>query len=129
MAGKKQLHEVAVLNTMRATTLTSWTPYVALYTVAPTDTTQGTEVTGGNYARQAVTFGTPPAGNPASMSNTVAVSWTNVTWSGTVVAWAICASSTLNADDAKYWLGGISKVVAATDTVQFAIGALTVTED
>jgi hypothetical protein len=38
------------------------TVYVALYTVAPTDSTAGTEVTGGSYARQAVTFDAAASG-------------------------------------------------------------------
>ena len=41
--------------------------YVALYTSDPTDQDIGTEVSGGGYARQAVTFGPPSSG---SVSNT-----------------------------------------------------------
>lgn len=36
--------------------------YLALYTVAPTDAGGGTEVTGGGYARQAITFGASSGG-------------------------------------------------------------------
>ena len=42
------------------------TKHVALYTVAPTDTGGGTEVTGGAYARQSVAF--TVSGNTASNS-------------------------------------------------------------
>lgn len=129
MAGKKQSHENSVLNVLRNTTLSGIAqPYIALYTTAPTDTTQGTEATGGNYARQAVTFGAP-SGNPASITNSGAVTWSGVTWSGTVTAWAICASGTAGTNDQLYWLGITSKVVNSGDTVQFAISAITVTED
>lgn len=38
------------------------TVYVALYTTDPTDADSGTEVSGGAYARQAVTFGVPSNG-------------------------------------------------------------------
>lgn len=36
--------------------------YVALYTVAPTDSTAGTEVTGGSYARQSSAFDAAASG-------------------------------------------------------------------
>jgi len=43
--------------------------YVALYTVAPTDSTAGTEVTGGSYARQAATFDAASSGATQNDSN------------------------------------------------------------
>lgn len=52
------------------------TGYVALYTVCPTDSTAGTEVTGGSYARVAVTSalanwaGTQSAGSTTASSGT-----------------------------------------------------------
>lgn len=42
------------------------TVYVALYTSDPTEADSGTEVTGGSYARQAVTFGAPTTAGTAS---------------------------------------------------------------
>jgi hypothetical protein len=56
---------------------------LALYTVAPTDTGGGTEVSGGSYARQTCAF--TVSGNLAT--NTSAVEWpvATGTW-GTVVA-------------------------------------------
>lgn len=45
-----------------ATRPTAW--YLALYTAAPSDTGGGTEVSGGGYARQSVTF--TVSGNTAS---------------------------------------------------------------
>ena len=52
--------ENALLNaTLNATTYTApATIYVALYTSDPTDADAGTEVTGGSYARTAVSFAT-----------------------------------------------------------------------
>jgi len=43
--------------------------HVALYTVAPTDSTAGTEVTGGSYARQAATFDAASSGATQNDSN------------------------------------------------------------
>lgn len=50
-----------LLTNAAATRPTAW--YVSLYTVAPTDSGGGTEVSGGSYTRTAVTFtvsGTSP---------------------------------------------------------------------
>jgi len=56
--------ENALINvTLRATSYTApTTVYVALYTTDPTDADTGTEVTGGSYARTAVTFAAPSNG-------------------------------------------------------------------
>ena len=56
--------ENALINgTLRATTFTAPTTiYVALYTTDPTDADVGTEVSGGSYARQSVTFAAPSNG-------------------------------------------------------------------
>ena len=48
--------------------------YVALYTANPTAAGGGTEASGGNYARQAITFGTA-SGTPATINNSAEVQW------------------------------------------------------
>ena len=60
MAEMSNFLENALLNvTLNATTYTApATVYVALYTTDPTDADVGTEVTGGSYARTAVSFAT-----------------------------------------------------------------------
>lgn len=59
------------------------TLYLALYTVAPSDTGGGTEVSGGSYVRKTCAF--TVTGNLAT--NTAAVEWPTATGSwGTVVA-------------------------------------------
>lgn len=45
------------------------TVYVALYTVAPSDSGGGTEVTGGSYARQSAAFDAAASGATANTSN------------------------------------------------------------
>ena len=104
--------------------------YAALYTVAPTATTQGTEVaTGGGelYARTLITFGAAAAGVCAN-SGAVTFPVAGAAW-GTVVAVAVTASATAGTDDALYF-GNLtaSKVVGIGDQVSFAISALSVTE-
>ena len=56
--------ENALINAvLRNTSYTSpTTVYVSLYTTDPTDAGSGTEVSGGSYARIAVTFGAPSNG-------------------------------------------------------------------
>jgi len=58
-----------VFTTSSATRPTEW--HIALYTASPSDPGGGTEVSGGGYARQAVTF--TVSGNTAS--NNAAIEW------------------------------------------------------
>ena len=64
MAEFSNFLENALINAvLRNTTYTSpATVYVSLYTSDPTDADSGTEVSGGSYARTAVTFGAPSNG-------------------------------------------------------------------
>lgn len=64
MAEMSNYLENALINvTLRATSYTApTTVYLALYTTDPTDADTGTECSGTNYARQAVTFGSPSNG-------------------------------------------------------------------
>jgi len=68
------------------------TLYVALYNVAPTDAGGGTEVSGGSYARQAVTFSAASGG---ATSNSADITFPQATadW-GTIVAVGILDAST-----------------------------------
>lgn len=64
MADLSNYLENALINhVLRNTALTSpTTVYVALYTADPGDADAGTEVSGGSYARQSVSFGAPADG-------------------------------------------------------------------
>jgi hypothetical protein len=64
MAEMSNYLENAVINAvLRNTSYTSpTTVYVGLFTSNPTDAGSGTEVSGGSYARVAVTFGAPSDG-------------------------------------------------------------------
>ena len=62
------------------------TLYVALFTVAPSDTGGGTEVSGGGYARQTATFNVSGT-NPTEASNVSAIEYPTATANyGTVLA-------------------------------------------
>ena len=62
--------ENALINgTLRATSYTApTTTYLALYTNDPTDADTGTEITGGSYVRQAITFSSPSGGATSNSS-------------------------------------------------------------
>ena len=80
--------ENALINaTLRATTYTSVaTVYVSLWTSDPTDAGSGTEVSGGSYARTAVTFAAPANGVTTNSADvtfpTATASWGVVGWIG-----------------------------------------------
>lgn len=121
--------ESAVLNHLfRNTPLTSPDDvYLALYTAAPTDAGGGTQVSGSGYARQVITFGAP-AGDPAQIANTAAVSFTASGGSfGTVVAVGIFDAAT--AGNLLAWDAITSATVGDGDTITFGIGDLTITLD
>jgi hypothetical protein len=63
--------EDALINvTLRNTAYTTpTTVYLALYTTDPTDADTGTEVSGGSYARQAITMGAPSNGVSVSSAD------------------------------------------------------------
>jgi hypothetical protein len=88
MAEFSNFLENALINAvLRNTTYTSpATVYVSLYTSDPTDAGTGTEVSGGSYARTAVTFGAPSNGvstNSADVTFPVATaSWGTITHMG-----------------------------------------------
>lgn len=118
--------ENALINvTLRATAFTAPTTiYVALYTTDPTDADTGTEVSGGSYARQSVTFAAPS--NGASASNvlvtfpTASGSWGTVTHIGlrdALTAGNLLYHTPLDA----------SKTIGSGDVFQITSGSLTVT--
>lgn len=92
MAGIKQTSANALLDS-----LLSGTHYIGLYTTAPTGTTAGVEVSGGSYARQAITFASATSGSKAS---NVAATFpaASAAW-GTVTAW--CVSDAASAGNQK----------------------------
>jgi hypothetical protein len=73
--------ENALINaTLRNTSYTSPAAvYAALFTTDPTDAGSGTEVSGGSYARTAITFGSP--------SNGVTTNSADVTFPTCTAAW------------------------------------------
>jgi len=107
------------------------TVYVALFTVAPSDSGGGTEVSGGSYARVAVTNNATnwPAASGGAKSNGTEIAFPEATASwGTVVAFAIFDAET--GGNMLYWADlTTSKSIDSGDTAKFAVGDLDITED
>jgi hypothetical protein len=102
------------------------TKHVALYTVAPTDTGGGTEVTGGSYARQTGAF-TVSGTNPTTASNSAAIEYPTATANyGTVVAVGILDAST-GGNLLAYANLDTSKSVTTGDVFRFDTGDLDIT--
>lgn len=129
-------------------TATARTMYLALCTAAPTDTSQTiggttfsiTEYAATGYARQAVTFGsgTGTTGAPSLVSavpttaNTAAVTFGPFTagTGATITHLAlVSASSGSTGDLVAYWTLDTSRTPVTNDSVQIAIGALTLAVD
>lgn len=135
---------------------TAWTRpnvWAALYTVAPTDSTAGTEVSGGNYSRVPVSDGTNSVfaaagevsgsmvikntnnfnatsnGITASGSGIITFPQSSAAW-GTVVAVALVDDADATEGNV-IWYGTLtnSKIVGTSDTVSFAAGDLQLSID
>lgn len=115
-----------LLTNASATRPTAW--YVALYTVAPGEAGGGTEVSGGSYARTAVTF-TVSGTAPTTASNSAAVEFPAATgnW-GTIVAAGIFDAST-SGNLLAFADLTTSKTVDSGDVLRFNTGEIDVTLD
>jgi hypothetical protein len=118
--------ENALINvTLRNTAYTSpTTVYVGLYTSDPGEGNTGTEVSGGSYARTAVTFGAPSNGvstNSASVTFPTATgTWGTVTHVGILDA--------LTSGNLLYFTPlDASKSIASGDVFTISTGNLSVT--
>ena len=126
MAAMSNYLENALINAvLRNTSYTSPSVvYVGLYTSDPTDANTGTEVSGGSYARKAVTFGAPSNG---ASSNSALIEFNQATanW-GTVTHMGILDAST----GGNLLLHGAltsSKTIENGDVFKFDASSLSVT--
>jgi hypothetical protein len=126
MAEMSNYLENALINaTLRNTTYTSVaTVYVSLWTSDPTDAGSGTEVSGGSYARTAVTMGAPS--NGASL-NTGAVEFPQATASWGTVGWIGINDASTSGNLLYHSPLTTSKVIDTGDIFKIAIGSLSVT--
>lgn len=105
--------------------------YIALFTVAPSDSGGGTEVSGNNYSRVEVANNTTnwPAASGGVKSNGAVITFPEASGSwGTVVAFGIFDASTNG--NLLYWADlTTSKAIGAGDTARFPASSIQITED
>jgi hypothetical protein len=131
--GKTQYLERAVIDhTHGKTAYTMPTVYIGLLTAAPTDTTAGTEATGGSYARKSTAAGDWAAASsaaPATSSNLNPITFVTATGSwGTVTHFAHYDAASAG-NMLRFGSLTTSKTISSGDTASFAASSLTTTED
>jgi len=117
--------ENALINaTLRNTTYTSVaTVYVSLWTSDPTDAGSGTEVSGGSYARTAVTFGAPSSG---VSTNSADVTFPTATGTWGTVGW-IGINDAVSSGNLLYHTPlDVAKAITSGDVFKIATGNLSV---
>lgn len=117
-------------NTLLKTVLTANTytgpgnVYMSLYSVAPTESTSGTELTGNGYSRQITPF---------SVTNNIASSVGNITFSASGNSWTVVAMGLMDASTAGNLLfydtlASVQNIPAGGNLI-FRDGNVTVTAD
>ena len=128
MAEMSNYLENALLNaTLNATTYTApATVYVSLWTSDPTDAGSGTEVSGGSYARTAVSFATA-SGTSGNILNDADVTFPTATASWGTVGW-IGINDALTTGNLLYHTAlDTSKTIDSGDIFKISTGNLSVT--
>jgi hypothetical protein len=126
MAEMSNYLEDALINaTLRNTSYTSpATVYVGLYTSDPTDANTGTEVSGGSYARTAVTFGAPSNG---VSTNSASVEFPEATGSWGTVGWIGILDAATSGNLLYHTPLDTSKAISSGDIFRITSGNLSVT--
>jgi hypothetical protein len=106
---------------VKAILVPATTYYLALFTAAPglADTA---EVTGGSYARKAITFGTPSLGSEASTDAQTFTGMPAVSGDLWIGIFSVATAGTLIWSDPT---AAVTGPIAAGATVHFAVGAVT----
>ena len=102
---------------------------LALYSTDPTASDTGTEISGGSYARQAVTFGTNTVvsgGTQIANTNLITFPQASADWTGTVAYWGVRIVGGALVGYGQITSGGTptTRVVRSGDTYQQAIGSV-----
>jgi hypothetical protein len=126
MAEMSTYLENALINaTLRNTSYTSPAAvYMGLYTSDPTDANTGTEVSGGSYARVAVTMGSPSDG---VSTNSAAIEFPQASGSWGTVGWIGILDASSSGNLLYHTALDTSKTISSGDIFKIAIGGLSVT--
>jgi hypothetical protein len=101
------------------------TVYVGLFTVAPTDTGGGTEISGSGYARKSAAFTVSGTGTLATNSAAIEFDTATGSW-GTIVA--IAVFDALTTGNMLAWADlTTSKTIVSGDVLRIPIGDLDIT--
>jgi hypothetical protein len=119
--------ENALINaTLRNTTYTSpTTVYAGLFTTDPTDAGSGSEVSGGSYARKAITFAAPSNGVTTNSAAACEFDQATGSW-GTITHFGIFDALTTG-NLLYYGALTTSKTISSGDVFKFATSSVTVT--
>ena len=119
-----------VRNTLYTQSAVVWS---ALFTVIPSDTTAGTEVSNSSsgYTRVTTSFVTAGLTTTGRTSNAAAVSFVTVAGGATltIVGWGLLDTSTVAAGNLLYWATVTSTVLEVGDQATFPAANIVVTED
>ena len=128
MAEMSNYLENALLNaTLNGTTYTApATVYVSLWTSDPTDAGSGTEVTGGSYARTAVSFATA-SGTSGNVLNDADVTFPTATASWGTVGWIGINDNSSGGNLLYHTALDTSKTIDTGDIFKISTGNLSVT--
>ena len=128
MAEMSNFLENALINaTLRATTYTSVaTVYVSLWTSDPTDAGSGTEVSGGSYARTAVSFATA-SGTSGNVLNDADVTFPTATASWGTVGWIGINDAATSGNLLYHTALDTAKTIDSGDIFKITTGNLSVT--
>jgi hypothetical protein len=129
MTAKADFLENAVLNAaLRNTALQITTAYLALFTAAPGETGGGTEVGAGvGYSRQATAFDAPSNGVTQNSALETFGPCTTTNW-GSITHAALVDAASGAANYLYYGALTSARTVNVGDSLEFAIGAVSVTE-
>lgn len=127
MAEMSNYLENALLNaTLNNTTYTSpATTYLALFTSDPTDAGTGTEVSGGSYARQALSFDTA-SGTSGLVATDADVEFPQATGSWGTVGWIGIYDASTSGNLLYHTALDVSKAIDTGDIFKISTGSLTV---
>lgn len=101
--------------------------YMALFTATPSDAGGGTECSGGDYARVQCNAWDAASGGATANTSAITFPTPSAGW-GTVVAWGLFDAS--SGGNLLYWGAlAVNKTINTGDAVEFAAGAVDITED
>jgi hypothetical protein len=102
--------------------------YLALFTTDPGTSGASGEVSGGSYARQAITFGSASGGSKASSGTDAAQSFTGMpAESGGIPYFGVFDMATGGTYEAGGTTSGLSGAISVGATIDFASGAVAYT--